>query len=179
MNQDSISNDNKRQRRFRRNVAILLIVVVSFLTLPTLCGSHSHDEHDHDHHHNENPSFKYSRHANENLPPVNQHHHHEHVHEHHEHKGHHHTTKRNSEPLGKFRNSPNLIFSLKVIVTSPLKCYLRDKVQETSMAGRELVKHSDKNTRRQHYLFSLNNCCIFSFIVYSRFYYNNRFELTS
>lgn len=151
MNRESISIDKQRQRRFRRHVAILLIVVVSFLSLPTLCNSHSHDDHHDHHHHDENPSFKYSRQANDDLPPVQkQQHHHHHTHEHQQ--GHQHTTKKS--PLGKFYKFPKFdIFS------ESDSSYLIDKVQETSMAGRSLttVKHSDKKKRTLEHLFSLNN----------------------
>ncbi|XP_055712632.1 protein catecholamines up [Phlebotomus papatasi] len=66
------------RRSYRRIIAICLIVIVIFFTLPTLCGAHGHD---HDH---EEPSFKYSREANE--PPSHQHHH-DHHHDHGNHRG--------------------------------------------------------------------------------------------
>lgn len=100
----SVFEIEKSRRRFRRNAVILVIVLLSFLSLPTLCSSHSDHHHDH-HHHDQNPSFKYSRQANEHLPPVQKPHHHghdDHGHVHHEHKAHHHTTKKSSDQLGEF-----------------------------------------------------------------------------
>ncbi|KAL5281624.1 SLC39A7 family protein [Megaselia abdita] len=110
MGHERISIEEGNKRKFRRNCAILLIVVVSFLSLPSLCSSHSHDDDHHHHHHDDNPSFKYSRQANEEFkPPVKQQHHHHHGHseDHHHHHGpehlhkeqHHHSTKKSSDPL--------------------------------------------------------------------------------
>lgn len=125
MNQESLTLEERSRRRFRRNAAILCIVVLSFFSLPTLCSSHSHEDHDHHHHeHDVNPSFKYSRQANEEFtPPVKkQHHQHEHSHDHHGHDhGHHHhehhhhevpKSKKASEPLGKFFDRKITVFLL-------------------------------------------------------------------
>lgn len=109
-------NDHKR-KTFFRNLAVVIIVVLVFFTLPSLCGAHG----DHDHSHDEPASFKYSRQANEKILREEHHHnhhdhyhesshhgHHDHGHEHHEHShGHHHhhyeesVNKKSAEiPLG-------------------------------------------------------------------------------
>jgi len=79
----------RQRNNLLKYVAIGVICVIVFLTLPSVVahGDHGHD-HDH-HHHHDNPSFKYSKQANEE---VHHHHHHGHDHDHdHDHDhGHHH-----------------------------------------------------------------------------------------
>ncbi|XP_058814839.1 protein catecholamines up [Topomyia yanbarensis] len=74
-------------KSYRVHIALGLLLVMLWMSFPTLCDGHGHfDDRDHHHHHHghdENPSFKYSRQANE----MYQEDHHDHLHgsEHHIH----------------------------------------------------------------------------------------------
>lgn len=80
----SIDN-NASGKRFLRNLAIGITLIIVFLSFPGLCGAHEHTH--------ENPSFKYSREANE-MHSHDHHdahdHHHGHAHDHHDHEEQHH-----------------------------------------------------------------------------------------
>lgn len=81
--------DDHKNNTFLRNVAIGVILLLVFLTLPNLCGAHG----DHGHSHDEPAGFKYSREANEQfLKEQHDHHaaHHGHAHGGHGHDDHHH-----------------------------------------------------------------------------------------
>ncbi|XP_058453800.1 protein catecholamines up-like [Malaya genurostris] len=79
-------------KSFRVHVALGLLLLMLWMSLPTLCDAHGHfDDHDHDlhhhhhhhhHGHDENPSFKYSRQANEVYREENSDHDHHHGHSH-------------------------------------------------------------------------------------------------
>lgn len=70
---------NKSTHQLWRNVAIGIIVVIVFLSLPNYCSGDC--EHDHHHHVNEPASFKWSQQANEHHHEESEnfgHHHHHH-----------------------------------------------------------------------------------------------------
>ncbi|GAB0087136.1 Protein catecholamines up [Sergentomyia squamirostris] len=96
------------QKSYKRAIALCLIVIVLFFTLPTLCGAHG--DHDHDHESHEPPSFKYSREANEEA-----HHHHEH-HHHHHHEGH---AEKAAEPVNIFDVWVHSLSSTLLISAAP------------------------------------------------------------
>lgn len=79
-------NDAKKTKFFR-NLAVAVIVLVVFFTLPSLCGAHGNH---HGHSHDEPASFKYSKQANEEILNAEHHHDHDHhEHGHHDHDHHH------------------------------------------------------------------------------------------
>lgn len=120
---NTIRVDDHKRSTFFRNVAIGIILLMVFLTLPNLCGAH--DEHGHSH--DEPPSFKYSRQANEEFLKQEEHHHHDHDdhhghahghgHGHHDHgHGHkaHHTSKNAIKPdLGMYNNEDIIFICLR------------------------------------------------------------------
>lgn len=68
------------RKHFFRNVAIGVVLVMVFFSLPKLCVGHGAHDHDHDHHHHEEPaSFKWSQAANERYQAPD---HHGHAHAH-------------------------------------------------------------------------------------------------
>ncbi|XP_055543210.1 protein catecholamines up [Wyeomyia smithii] len=102
----------KRQgesKSFKVHIALGLLLVMLWLSFPTLCDGHEHfDDHDHHHHHHhdDNPSFKYSRQANEMYQEEHNHHDHHH---HHDHKHHNnvHSHEHHAVPDGvKQKNNP-------------------------------------------------------------------------
>lgn len=81
---------NQSTQQFWRNIAIGIILVIVFLSLPNYCsGDCGHDHHghgcDHDHHHhvNEPASFKWSQQANEHHHEESGNTGHQHDHDHH------------------------------------------------------------------------------------------------
>lgn len=83
--------DKMENHSYKRYLAIGLIVLIVFLSLPNFCGAHEHSD--------DSPSFKYSKQANEHFEDnlVHQSHDngHGHAHEHgkgcgHSHEPHHH-----------------------------------------------------------------------------------------
>lgn len=75
---------NQSTHQLWRNIAIGIIVVIVFLSLPNYCSGdcgHDHHGHGHDHHHHEPASFKWSQQANEHHHEESEnadHHHHHH-----------------------------------------------------------------------------------------------------
>lgn len=88
-----------------RSLAIGVIILIVFLSLPNFCTGHSHDHDDHHHHHehdNEPASFKWSRQANEGFEERVQHEPHSHGHDHHHHAHESHTHEpRQAKPATK------------------------------------------------------------------------------
>ncbi len=105
-----VNVNDAKSKTFFRNLAIGIIVLLVFFTLPNLCGAHGNHDH-HGHSHDEPASFKYSKQANEELLREEHDHHHDHDHHGHVHShgghdhshGHQHgeaTTKTKEIPLG-------------------------------------------------------------------------------
>lgn len=115
--------DKLEDHSYKRYLAIGLIVLIVFLSLPNFCGAHEHSD--------DSPSFKYSKQANEQFEENLVHHSdknsHGHAHEHgkdcghghvhghherhhdHEEEPHHHEQEHAPEQLGKSK----IFFTIK------------------------------------------------------------------
>lgn len=72
-----LDKDKLEDHSYKRYLAIGLIVLIVFLSLPNFCGAHEHSD--------DSPSFKYSKQANEQFEDNLVHHNHDshgHAHEH-------------------------------------------------------------------------------------------------
>lgn len=113
--------DHQTVDNFFRNVALGMVVLIVFLSLPNLCTGHDHHGHSHD----QPASFKYSREANEHfLKEQEQHHHHDehlhhhedshdHHHDHHDHHDHHEHHHRHAHETKKVENKGKFILASK------------------------------------------------------------------
>lgn len=116
--------DRMENHSYKRYLAIGLIVLIVFLSLPNFCGAHEHSD--------DSPSFKYSKQANEHFEDnlvhqnhdnshghahehgkgCNHGHAHEHHHEHHHHEEEEHHHHEHQPELGKSKFSYFYFFNL-------------------------------------------------------------------
>lgn len=99
--------DKMENHSYKRYLAIGLIVLIVFLSLPNFCGAHGHSD--------DSPSFKYSKQANEQFEDNLVHHSHGHAHEHgkdcghgHAHGQHHEHHHHEEEEHHHHENTPEL-----------------------------------------------------------------------